>query len=63
MNFRKLREKAGLRQLDVSEKLGVTRSTVAKWETGETLPRASLLPDIAKIFDCSIDDLLQKDSD
>ena len=32
------RKKSGLSQENVAEKLGVSRQTVSKWETNETLP-------------------------
>ena len=32
------RKKSGLSQEDVAEKLGVSRQTVSKWETDETVP-------------------------
>ena len=32
------RKKSGLSQENVAEKLGVTRQTISKWETNETLP-------------------------
>ena len=32
------RKKCGLSQEDVAEKLGVSRQTVSKWETDETVP-------------------------
>ena len=32
------RKKCGLSQEDVAEKLGVSRQTVSKWETDETIP-------------------------
>ena len=32
------RKKRGLSQEDVAEKLGVSRQTISKWETDETLP-------------------------
>lgn len=50
---------AGLTQDSLAEKLGVVRTTVAMWETGKSIPRADLLPDLAKILGCSIEDLLQ----
>lgn len=53
-----LRKKKDLTQMQLAQLLGVDRSTVAKWETGEALPTADKLPRIAKILDCSIDDLL-----
>lgn len=44
-------------QLKLSEHLGVDRSTIAKWESGEAMPTADKLPRIAKILNCKIDDL------
>lgn len=55
--IKQLRENANLTQQQLSENLNVDRSTVAKWETGEAMPRADKLPELAKIFGCSIDDL------
>ena len=42
--------------------LGVDQSTVCLWETGKTKPRAKLIPAIAKILGCSIDELLEDDA-
>lgn len=52
------RMRAGLRQEDIAEKLGIDRSTVAKWEAGESLPRADKLPQLARLLGCTVDDLL-----
>lgn len=57
IHIQKLRQTANLTQLQVAEKLNVTPSTVAKWETGSSFPRASLLPTLADLFHCTIDDL------
>ena len=32
------RKRRGFSQEDVAEKLGVSRQTISKWETGETIP-------------------------
>lgn len=37
-NLFQARKKAGLSQEAVAEKLGVSRQTISKWETDETLP-------------------------
>lgn len=55
--IKQLRENANLTQQQLSDTLKIDRSTVAKWETGEAMPRADKLPELAKIFGCSIDDL------
>lgn len=55
--IKKLRESKGMTQKALAHRLGVERSTVAKWETGEATPRSDKLLEIAKIFGCTIDDL------
>lgn len=57
IHIQKLRQTANLTQFQVAEKLNVTPSTVAKWETGSSFPRASLLPTLADLFHCTIDEL------
>lgn len=60
MTFKEARIKAGLTQEEVAQKLGLNRSTIARWETGIGLPRADSLADIADVLGCTIDDLLRK---
>lgn len=59
-NFQKLREKAGFTQDDLAKKLKVDRTTVAKWESGSSFPRAVLLKPISELLNCTIDDLLKR---
>lgn len=58
MGFKKTREQSGLTQKQVADALGVTQSAVSLWETGQSLPRAEMLIKIAKLYGCSISDLL-----
>lgn len=53
-----LRKIKGVSQLDLADVLGVSFQAVSKWETGITMPDITLLPDIAKFFNVSIDQLL-----
>lgn len=55
--IQKLRNKANLSQEELASLLSVDRSTIAKWETGSALPRADKLPNLAKILNCSIDEI------
>lgn len=55
----RIRKKFGITQQQLSERLEVDRSTIAKWESGESMPRADKLPELAKILNCSIDELFQ----
>lgn len=61
MSIKICRERAELRQEDVANAMQIDRSTVAKWETGESMPRADKLPDLARLFGCSIDDLFHRE--
>lgn len=61
MSFRKMRRMADLTQEQVAEKLGITTMSVYLWEKGQTLPRASLLPTIAELYGCTVDELLKKE--
>ncbi len=54
---KELRERHNLKQEDVAKELKVDRSTVTKWETGDALPRAGMLPDLARVLNCRMDEL------
>lgn len=57
MRIKELRMSANLTQEQLANVLGVNRSAVAMWESGEALPRADKLPELAKILGCTIDEL------
>ncbi len=50
-------------QREVAKALGIKGSAVSKWENGLSKPRASLLPAIAKLYGCTVDELLSDDDD
>lgn len=52
------RKEKGLTQLQLAELLKVSNRTVSKWENGDGFPDISLLPDISKELDITIDELL-----
>lgn len=54
------RNHLGLTQQEVADVLGVTQKAVAKWECGKGMPRAEMLPKLAKVLGCTIDDLFDK---
>lgn len=61
MNIKTLRIKNGFRQKDLAKELDVDRSTIAKWETGEAVPKTERLPEIARVLSCTIEDLYNLD--
>lgn len=58
MSFLSERERAGLTQAEVAKTVGVDQSAVSLWERGKTSPRAALLPELARLYGCTVDDLL-----
>lgn len=53
------RKHAGLTQAELAEALGIERATVGMWETGTSWPSARVLPDLADLLCCSIDELYE----
>lgn len=53
-----LRNKAGLSQDELAEKVFVTRQAVSRWENGETTPNIDTLKLLSRLFDVSINTLL-----
>ena len=60
--LREARKDAGLSQEEFAEKIGVSRSAVAKWESDRGLPDVGNLKVIASLLNISIDYLLDDDS-
>lgn len=56
-----LRKKNNLSQEELAEKVGVARQTISKWETGDTTPDINQVKIISKIFNISIDELVDND--
>ncbi|MBR3873250.1 MAG: helix-turn-helix domain-containing protein [Clostridia bacterium] len=56
--IRELREKKGMTQADLAQRLFVSDKTVSKWENGKGYPDISLLDPIAKLFGVSIAELV-----
>ncbi len=57
-NIAYLRKESGLTQDELAERLQISSQAISKWENGHTMPEITLLPKLAKIFNCTIDDIL-----
>lgn len=55
-----LRKKAGFPQEELGYKLNVTRQTVSKWELGQTTPEMDKLLDMSKLFNITVDELINE---
>ena len=49
-----------LSQEQLAESLNVTRQSVSKWESGASYPEMDKLLALCKIFNCGLDDLVNK---
>lgn len=57
-NFNLLRKRADKTQGELAKQLGVSQSTVAMWESGQSKPRADMLIKLSRILNCTTDELL-----
>lgn len=55
------RKELHLTQNQLAEQLGVTKQAVSKWENGQCCPDIAVVPELARIFNCSIDALFGLD--
>jgi len=61
-NLKKLRLQKNLTQEQVAEILGVSAQTISRWECNTTCPDIMLLPEIARLYCVTIDDLFKAES-
>ena len=60
-NLQKLRKEQGISQEQLAEKLGVTRQSVSKWESGGSYPEMDKIVALCNLFHCDLDVLINKD--
>ncbi len=58
-NLTELRRLHGFSQEQLAERIGVSRQTMSKYETGESLPDIEKCAALAEIFGVSVDDLIR----
>lgn len=58
IRLKELRKQKKISQLELAQIIGVSRSTVAMWETNNNEPDNETLIKLAKFFDVSVDYLL-----
>jgi len=60
--IKELRKSKGITQEQLADMLVVSSQAVSKWETGVANPDLALIPDLAKMFEVSTDELLGVDN-
>lgn len=58
MSIKKMREKRGLSQEQLADKIGVAQQHVSRWENEKHRPSVDVLIKIAAVLNCSIGDLI-----
>lgn len=58
-NIKRLREEKGILQSELAEILNISQSMVCQLERGTKVPTLPLSNEIAKVLDCSLDELIQ----
>ncbi|WP_200930803.1 helix-turn-helix domain-containing protein [Bacillus sp. FJAT-28004] len=59
-NIADFRKRSGMSQMSLADRLSISYQAVSNWERGETMPDISKLPQLAHIFDVSIDEILDE---
>lgn len=62
-NLYQARRKTGYSQEEVAAKIGVSRQTISKWETNETIPDIFQSKKMALIYGIVLDDLIAYDAE
>ena len=57
-NFKKRRKELSITQRELAERIKYSEKSISKWETGQGMPPAQLLPTLADILKISIDDMM-----
>lgn len=60
-NIAELRQKNGMTQLELADRLNYSDKAVSKWERGESIPDVSVLLSVADLFGVSLDYLVRED--
>lgn len=61
--LQKIRKENNITQEQLADKLGVSRQAVSKWESGTAYPDTEKLIQISKIFNTSLDELINDNKD
>ena len=61
--LKQLRKEKGLTQVTLAETLGVSKGTVAMWETGKRMPSFDMLTRLGELFDRRVDYIIGSSED
>lgn len=58
MTIRNLRKAKKVSQFEIAQKLNLSQAAVSMYETGERIPNIRLIPKLAEILQCSIEEIV-----
>ena len=61
VRLRELREREGLSQSGLAERVGIPIDSIQNWEQGRTRPRIEALGKLARALGVTVDELVQED--
>lgn len=62
LKISELRKEKNMTQMELADKMGISFQAVSNWECGNSMPDVAKLPELAQIFDVTIDELLNEQS-
>ncbi len=57
--FKIMRLRKGLTQVELSQRLGMSQQAVSQWESGRSKPPVSIIRRLANLLDVDIEELLK----
>lgn len=63
MSFKRARMKRGLTVAQAADRLGISDAAIYQWESGVYLPTAKRLREIAALYHCTVDELLEQEKE
>ena len=63
MRIQELREAAGITQVQLALRMGISQGTVSQWENEIVLPKSRDLPQLARVLHCEIGELFVPEDD
>lgn len=59
MNFTTLRKSKGFTQAELAKRIGRRQSAIGMWESGKSKPKLDAIPVLAKVLDCTSEEILR----
>lgn len=58
--IKRLRNNAGLTQVELAERIGISQGSLSSYENGKDIPSVNTLIRMADVFKCTLDELVER---